>query len=81
MNVSATNNSLQRFNTTIKPGGSAPSFEKEHKSWLPVPVKDTVTEGKYKYYVQEDTSETIYTEKKNLQKIRQSLGGVINIFA
>ncbi len=80
MNVSTTYDSLSVFNNTIKPGDSAFSFEKENKTWLPVPVKTSVNEGHYNYYVQEDTSETVYNEKRNLQPIHHGLGAVINIF-
>ncbi len=80
MNVSATYDSLSGFNNIIKPSSSAFSFEKENKTWLPVPVKTSVNEGRYNYYVQEDTSETVYNEKRNLQPIHNGLGLVISIF-
>ncbi len=80
MNVSTTYDSLLGFDNTIKPGNSAFSHKKESKTWLPVPIETSINTGRYNYYVQEDTSETVYNEKRNLQPIHNGLGSVINIF-
>lgn len=80
MNVSTTYNYPSAFNNPIQQGGSAFSFEKDEQRWLPVPVETSANQRGYNYYVQEDTSETIYTDRRNLQQIHHPTGSLINIF-
>ncbi len=80
MNVSTTYNYFSGLNKPIQQSGSAFSYKKDDQKWLPVPVEPLENQRVYNYYVQEDTSETIYTGKKNLQQIHHPLGSVINIF-
>lgn len=80
MNVSTTYNQSSDYTRTITQGRSEFSFEKENRKWLPVPVESPVNKGRYNYYVREDTSETVYTEKRNLSQIHHGRGSLINIF-
>ncbi len=59
-----------------------PGKENNETKWLPVPVGKSPNEKEtYNYYVADEGIDTIYNPGKTTEKIHQSSGALINIYA
>ncbi len=84
MAISAVYNAPSGIFNSIIPDSttSFPDKSNNTEKWLPVPMETSPGEKRaYNYYIVEENRETIYTENKTTEKIYDTSGALIDIYA